>query len=78
MLAIDPTARIAPSAVIGADVEAKPGQSKLVLKATNQAGTSRDRVIPFKVKAKAFRKESFNVSIATGIALYALTTAQNG
>jgi murein DD-endopeptidase MepM/ murein hydrolase activator NlpD len=56
-----PTGAHSFTAIIGADVEAKPGQSKLVLKATNQAGTSRDRVIPFKVKAKAFRKESFNV-----------------
>ncbi len=49
------------TAIIGADVEAKPGSSKLVLRATNRAGTSVDRVIPFKVKAKAFRTESFNV-----------------
>ena len=49
------------TALIGADVEAKPGLSKIVLRATNQAGTSRDRVIPARVIAKAFRKESFNV-----------------
>lgn len=56
-----PTGAHSFTAIVGADVEAKPGLSKLVLKATNRAGTSRDRVIPFKVKAKAFRKESFNV-----------------
>lgn len=49
------------AAIIGADVDAKPGLSKLVLKATNRAGTSLDRIVPFKVKAKAFRTESFNV-----------------
>ena len=49
------------AAIIGADVDAKPGLSKLVLKASNRAGASVDRVIPFKVKARAFRTESFNV-----------------
>ena len=49
------------AAIIGADVEAKPGLSKLLLTATDRAGAQRERVIPFRIKAKAFRKESFNV-----------------
>jgi murein DD-endopeptidase MepM/ murein hydrolase activator NlpD len=56
-----PAGRNSFAAIIGADVEAKPGSSKLVLKATNRAGTSVDRVIPFKIKARAFRTQSFNV-----------------
>lgn len=49
------------AALVGADIEAKPGPGKLVLIATNRAGVQRDRVIPIKIKAKGFRKESFNV-----------------
>jgi murein DD-endopeptidase MepM/ murein hydrolase activator NlpD len=49
------------SAIIGADVAAKPGAGKLLLKATDPAGRVTSTVVPFKVKAKAFRKESFNV-----------------
>lgn len=49
------------SALVGADVEAKPGLAKIVLKLINRAGAHSQREIPFKIKAKAFRKESFNV-----------------
>ena len=49
------------AAIIGADVEAKPGLSKVLLTAVDRAGAQRERVIPFRIKAKAFRKESFNV-----------------
>jgi murein DD-endopeptidase MepM/ murein hydrolase activator NlpD len=49
------------AAIIGADVDAKPGIVKLVLTATHGAGTQREQVIPLKIKAKAFRKESFTV-----------------
>ena len=49
------------AAIIGADVEAKPGLSKVLLTAIDRAGAQRERVIPFRIKAKAFRKESFNV-----------------
>jgi murein DD-endopeptidase MepM/ murein hydrolase activator NlpD len=47
--------------IVGADVEAKPGSSKIFLKATDSSGNEHYREIPFKIKAKAFRKESFNV-----------------
>jgi murein DD-endopeptidase MepM/ murein hydrolase activator NlpD len=47
--------------IVGADVEAKPGSSKIFLKATASSGNEHYREIPFKIKAKAFRKESFNV-----------------
>jgi murein DD-endopeptidase MepM/ murein hydrolase activator NlpD len=56
-----PNGRVTFSAILGADVEAKPGSSKLFLKATNSSGTERYREVAFKIKAKAFRKESFNV-----------------
>jgi murein DD-endopeptidase MepM/ murein hydrolase activator NlpD len=49
------------SAIIGADVDAKPGASKLFLKTISASGSERYREIAFKIKAKAFRKESFNV-----------------
>ena len=49
------------AAIIGADVEAKPGLSKVLLTAIDRAGAQREREIPFRIKAKAFRKESFNV-----------------
>src|SRR4030095_7286754 len=44
-----------------ADVDAKPGTAKLSLKLTSRGGTQSQREIPFKIKTKAFRKESFNV-----------------
>jgi murein DD-endopeptidase MepM/ murein hydrolase activator NlpD len=43
-------------------VEAKPGSSKLFLKATSSTGSERYGEVAIKIKAKAFRKESFNVS----------------
>ena len=49
------------SAIIGADVEAKPAASKLLLKTISASGSERYREIAFKIKAKVFRKESFNV-----------------
>jgi murein DD-endopeptidase MepM/ murein hydrolase activator NlpD len=50
------------SAIVGADVEAKPGSSKLFLKMTSYTGSERYGEVAIKIKAKAFRKESFNVS----------------
>jgi murein DD-endopeptidase MepM/ murein hydrolase activator NlpD len=47
--------------LVGADIEAKPGISKLLLIATTRRGTQYDRKVPVYVKAKAFRSESFNV-----------------
>jgi len=49
------------SAIVGADVEAKAGPVKLLLKLISRAGTYSQREIPFKIKAKAFRRESFSV-----------------
>jgi murein DD-endopeptidase MepM/ murein hydrolase activator NlpD len=49
------------SAIIGADVAAKPGAAKLLLTAIDRAGRAVNAAVPFKVKAKAFHKESFNV-----------------
>ena len=47
--------------LIGADIEAKPGLSKLLLLATTRSGTLYERKVPVHVKAKAFRTESFSV-----------------
>jgi murein DD-endopeptidase MepM/ murein hydrolase activator NlpD len=49
------------TALVGVDVEAKPATVKLILKATTSGGEQRQSVIPLKIKAKAFHKESFNV-----------------
>lgn len=49
------------AAIIGADIDAKPGIAKLVLTATGGAGAQREQVVPVKINAKAFRKESFTV-----------------
>lgn len=49
------------TAIVGADLEAKPGASTLVLTAKNRSGTQSRRDIAIKIKAKAFRKESFTV-----------------
>jgi hypothetical protein len=49
------------SALVGADVEAKPMLRKLRLKATSSTGAVRESETTLKVKAKSFRRESFNV-----------------
>jgi murein DD-endopeptidase MepM/ murein hydrolase activator NlpD len=49
------------SAIIGADVEQKPGSAKLQLIATTEQGSEARSAIPIKIKAKAFSQESFNV-----------------
>ncbi len=49
------------AALLGADIEAKPGVSKLLLTATDRGGVEHARVVPVKIKSRAFRKESFNV-----------------
>ena len=48
--------------LIGADIEAKPGLSKLLLLATTQGGTVHERKVPVYIKAKTFRTESFTVA----------------
>jgi murein DD-endopeptidase MepM/ murein hydrolase activator NlpD len=57
-----PNGRVTFSALVGADVEAKPGSSKLFLKATSSTGSENYGEVAIKVKSKAFRRESFNVS----------------
>jgi murein DD-endopeptidase MepM/ murein hydrolase activator NlpD len=57
-----PTGRITFSALVGADLEAKPGSSKLFLKATSSTGSESYGEVAIKIKAKAFRQESFNVA----------------
>jgi len=49
------------SALLGADVEAKPALSKLALKVVRHSGQELQSELPVKVKAKSFRTESFNV-----------------
>jgi murein DD-endopeptidase MepM/ murein hydrolase activator NlpD len=48
--------------LIGADIEAKPGISKLLLLATTRRGTIYERKVPVHVKTRAFRTESFSVA----------------
>ncbi|HXV81118.1 MAG TPA: M23 family metallopeptidase [Candidatus Binatia bacterium] len=50
------------TALIGADLEAKPGLITVVIKATTVAGTQRDSQISLRIKPKAFKKESFSVA----------------
>ncbi|MPZ75563.1 MAG: peptidoglycan DD-metalloendopeptidase family protein [Deltaproteobacteria bacterium] len=52
------------SAIVGADLEAKPGVSKITIKATNQAGVYREAEVILKTVAKSFRQESFTVAEA--------------
>jgi hypothetical protein len=47
--------------LMGADIEAKPGISKLLLLATTRGGTIYERKVPVHIKTKAFRTESFSV-----------------
>ena len=49
------------SALIGADVDAKPALAKLRLKAKTDAAAEVVAEIPVKIKPKAFAQESFNV-----------------
>jgi murein DD-endopeptidase MepM/ murein hydrolase activator NlpD len=49
-------------ALVGADVEAKPGMAKLFLRLTGRDGVQHKRELTLRIKAKAFRQESFNVS----------------
>jgi murein DD-endopeptidase MepM/ murein hydrolase activator NlpD len=49
------------SALIGADVEAKPGLVKISLRSATASGASRERQIGVRIKAKAFKKESVTV-----------------
>lgn len=48
-------------ALLGADIEAKPVASKLLLTATDRAGVKHGRVVALRIKSRTFRTESFNV-----------------
>jgi murein DD-endopeptidase MepM/ murein hydrolase activator NlpD len=50
------------TALIGADVEAKPGLVKVLVRAVTAEGIASERRIEVRIKAKAFKKESFNVA----------------
>lgn len=49
-------------ALIGADVEAKPGLAKVLVRSVTASGAARERQIDVRIKAKAFKKESFTVA----------------
>jgi murein DD-endopeptidase MepM/ murein hydrolase activator NlpD len=49
------------SSILGADVDAKAGASKLRLSAKSRAGAEFRVEIPVKIKVKSFHQESFNV-----------------
>ncbi len=50
------------SALVGVDLEAKPGLVKVKVHATRQSEKSHESEIPLMIKAKAFQKESFSVA----------------
>jgi murein DD-endopeptidase MepM/ murein hydrolase activator NlpD len=50
------------TALVGADLEAKPGLATLFVKATTSEGTQSNSQIPLRIKLKAFKKESFSVA----------------
>lgn len=49
------------TALVGADVEAKPTRSKFALKVVRRSGQDQQTELPVKIKAKSFRTESFSV-----------------
>lgn len=50
------------AALIGADVEAKPGVAKLLIRSVTADGVASERQIQIRIKAKDFKKESFTVA----------------
>jgi murein DD-endopeptidase MepM/ murein hydrolase activator NlpD len=50
------------AAIIGVDLEAKPGMSKITITATNDAGRQRRAETIVQTLSKAFRQESFTVA----------------
>jgi murein DD-endopeptidase MepM/ murein hydrolase activator NlpD len=50
------------AALIGADVEAKPGIAKVLIRAVTADGVASERQIQVRIKAKDFKKESFTVA----------------
>jgi len=49
-------------ALVGVDLEAKPGLAKVFIRGETSAGKPLDREIVLRIKRKAFRKESFTVA----------------
>ena len=49
-------------ALLGADVEAKPGVAKVFIRAVTAEGIASEKQIEVRIKARAFKKESFNVA----------------
>jgi murein DD-endopeptidase MepM/ murein hydrolase activator NlpD len=50
------------SAIVGADVAAKPGEKQFVLKLIHRGGAYNEHEIPLRIKPKKFRTESFKVA----------------
>ena len=49
-------------ALVGADLEAKPGVTTVVVKATTSVGRQHKNQISLRIRPKAFKKESFSVA----------------
>jgi murein DD-endopeptidase MepM/ murein hydrolase activator NlpD len=50
------------AALLGADLEAKPGTAKILVSGTTHSGAPWATQIPLKIKSKAFKSESFSVA----------------
>jgi murein DD-endopeptidase MepM/ murein hydrolase activator NlpD len=50
------------TALVGADLEAKPGLMTLTVKGTTSTGTERNSQVTLRIKPKSFKKESFSVA----------------
>jgi murein DD-endopeptidase MepM/ murein hydrolase activator NlpD len=61
-LQLFPVGRDHYGAVLGADVEAKPGLAKILIRASKADGVSSERHIELRIKAKDFKKEAFTVA----------------
>lgn len=49
------------AALVGVDLEARPGLARVIVKGMTHGGTPRETQIVLKIKAKAFHKESFSI-----------------
>ena len=50
------------TALVGADLETKPGPAKILVSGTTHSGAQWATQIPLKIKSKAFKSESFSVA----------------
>lgn len=50
------------TALVGADLEAKPGMMTLTVKGTTTTGTEHNSQVTLRIKPKSFKKESFSVA----------------